>query len=31
MYVENFGSYTTASSSEFNGIPRPSSKYIFRD
>lgn len=31
VYVENFGAYTSASSSEFNGIQRPINKYIFRD
>ena len=31
VYVENFGSYTVASSSEFNGIQKPINKYIFRD
>jgi ornithine decarboxylase len=31
VYVENFGSYTVASSSEFNGIQKPINKYIFRN
>ena len=31
VYVEDFGSYTVASSSEFNGIQKPINKYIFRD
>ena len=31
VYVENFGSYTVASSSEINGIQKPINKYIFRD
>ena len=30
LYVENFGSYTIASGSEFNGFKPPMNKYIFR-
>jgi diaminopimelate decarboxylase len=30
VYTENFGAYTIASSSEFNGFRTSSSKYIFR-
>ena len=29
VYVENFGAYTVAASSEFNGIKKPINKYIF--
>jgi diaminopimelate decarboxylase len=31
LYIENFGAYTIASSSEFNGMQKPINKYIFRD
>jgi len=30
VYVENFGAYTVAASSSFNGIQKPLNKYIFR-
>lgn len=30
VYVENFGAYTVAASSSFNGIQKPINKYIFR-
>ena len=29
VYVENFGAYTVAASSEFNGIKKPINKYIY--
>ena len=31
VYVENFGAYTIAASSGFNGMENPINKYIFRD
>jgi diaminopimelate decarboxylase len=31
LYIEHFGAYTIASSSEFNGMQKPINKYIFRD
>lgn len=30
VYVENFGAYTVAASSSFNGIQKPLNKYIYR-
>ena len=30
VYVENFGAYTAAAASSFNGIQKPLNKYIFR-
>ena len=31
VYIESFGAYTIASSSNFNGIEKPINKYIFRN
>lgn len=31
VYVENFGAYTIAASSEFNGIKKPINKYVYKN